>query len=125
MDDIWEQARQDAERRQAKREQQKQDAQKTIAALMAELEELLEQPPNPDILEQQATTMDALMRAVLRANLKRDKESGYIDHDHIMTALKIQKQCMNTVKTKAAMDYMNALSPPRPLKIEKQTSQTE
>jgi len=69
--------------------------------------------------------MDALMRAVLRANLKRDKESGYIDHDHIMTALKIQKQCMNTVKTKAAMDYMNALSPqippPPPLKIEKQT----
>jgi len=102
----------DFEKRRLERAQRKQHAQSEISALCAELEMLLLSPPdgNTDILAKQATTLDAMLRAVMQRNINADKQSGKMDNDALSLALRIQKQCMDTLKTHAAIDYMQQMA---------------
>jgi hypothetical protein len=104
-----------------------------IAALCADLERSLASPaPGTGALERQGDLLDRLFTAVMRHNLQNDKRNGYIDENRIGTALRIQKQCVDTLKAAGALDYMKTLALPRwpvplppPPQIREQTSETE
>lgn len=110
-------------------EHAKQKAQNDITALYTALEALIERPQTPDTLEEQAHILNEIFTIIMRRNIKRDKERGYIDQDHLDLALRIQKQCNDTLKTRAAIEYMHNITKgdahPHPLKMLNQTGEHE
>lgn len=106
MEDPWDKLKHE-------RNERKQKGQETIATLYATLDTLLEQPQTPDTLEQQAEILNAIFGAVMRRNVIHDKESGHIDTDKLELALRVQKQCTDALKTRAAIDYMEKITAPK------------
>ncbi len=119
----------DMEKLRAQERDRKQRSQELITALYTELESLLEHPATPDTLKQQADVLDAIFAAMMRRNVMRDKENGYIDPKNLEFALRIQKQCNDTLKTRAAIDYMQNITKgdasPHPLQLIEQTGEAE
>lgn len=83
-----------------------------LAELCTDLEDTLQ---NPDFdvpaLERQGALLDCIVYTLLRRNLRRDKKNGTIDRDDLEHVMRIQKQCVDTLKASAAIDYMNTLVP--------------
>lgn len=98
--------------------EEKQKNQQNIVSLCAELEALLAQPPSGDILERQTILLDTMLTTLLRDNLHRDKKNGNLNTDRLELSLRIQKQCMDTYKARAAIDYMTALTSPSQAALE-------
>lgn len=100
-----------------------------IQILTTELQTLLQSPPEANLLERQTQILDRLFTMILddKVTTRLPTCGGYPEsvQKWLIFALKIQKQCTDTAKAKAAMDYMNGLNTvhtaPRPLKIEKRT----
>jgi len=106
----------------------------TIETLTAKLEETLTTAQrSDDILDAQAQILDQLFSQIIhgKVSVAFTGEHHYREdvQEWLAFALKIQKQCTDTVKTKGTLDYMNTLNHrithPHPTKIEKQTSETE
>ncbi|MCB1532612.1 MAG: hypothetical protein KDJ35_07070 [Alphaproteobacteria bacterium] len=100
------------------------EKQEEMLALCADLLETLSQSASgaDDLLTRQAALLDQLLYAVMRKSLQTDLKRGYFDEAALLLALRIQKQCADTVKAGAAIDYMKHLGLPplpHPHKIEK------
>jgi hypothetical protein len=100
----------DLEKERAEREEQDRKDREEITALTAELENIL---ANPDMeipaLERQGDLLDCILYTLLRRNLRRDRKRGTIDFENLENAMRIQKQCVDTLKASAAIDYMDAV----------------
>lgn len=98
--------------KQLEKEEQKRKAR--FAALCAQLEETLKDPnPFADTLVRQSDLLDKLLYTVMRNNLKRDKSNGGFSTSGLETALRIQKQCVETIKAQGALEYMQSINAPR------------
>lgn len=106
-----------------------------ITTLTDDLRAALTSPQ--DAMHLQTQALDALFSAIMEKQIW-DKQHLWSTHpDSVMAwmafALRIQKQCMDTAKTKSAIQYMNGLNnlpkaggpPPPPPRIEKRTIQNE
>ncbi len=70
---------------------------------------------NPALLEEQAEILDWLFKIIVGKKVIGGFERGYSSaQDWMHFALRTQKQCVDTVKARAAIDYMNKLSAPKP-----------
>lgn len=100
----------DAEKERAAREEERRKDREEFAALCADLEHII---ANPDfdipMLDRQATILDCITYTLLRRNLRRDKKNACIDHDNLAYVLRVQKQCVDTLKAAAAIDYMDSV----------------
>ncbi len=82
-----------------------------IATLCADLDRILTHPdPDTEKMDRQADLLDCMLYTVMRHGLHKNKESGTIDYDQIDMALRIQKQCMDTVKTASTIEYMQSIT---------------
>jgi hypothetical protein len=101
----------DPEKERAEREEQDRKDREEITALTVELDRMLENP-NTGIttLHRQAELLDCMLYAVMRGNLRRDKENGAIDRGNLEQALRIQKQCVDTLKAAGTISYMQIIS---------------
>ena len=82
-----------------------------IADLCTHLERVLTNPsPHINALERQADLLDCLLYAVMRRNLNHDKEYGSFDKDGLEMTLRIQKQCLDTLKASGTVSYMQAIA---------------
>ncbi len=80
-----------------------------IAALCADLAGALVKPDyGTDTLRRQAQLLDHLLYSVMARKVDGGGDA-WID-----LVLKIQKQCMDTIKAISAVDYMQAITAPRP-----------
>ena len=98
-----------------------------IAALKDALDDpLLISGYDPALLARQAEILDRLFTAILDQKVagRFDSRSPETVQQWMHFALRIQKQCTDTVKSKAAIDYMSTLNAlntaPYPRKIDKQ-----
>ena len=73
---------------------------------------LYNSPSDHGVLDEQVQVLNSLFHATLAAHLDLDKkrygydtQQGWLD-----MALKIQKQCTETVRTQKAIEYMNGLT---------------
>lgn len=69
-------------------------------------------PGDHGVLEEQVQVLNALFHATLAEQLELGKNRHGYDNAHgwLELALKIQKQCTDTVRTQKAIDYMNGLT---------------
>lgn len=107
-----------------------QDNDDPIDPLMCALEDALNTPMmSGDALLRQAHILDLLLHAVVRDTLTRSRKYGHSlsgRTEALNLALRIQKQCADTHRTAAAMDYMQAITPVparAPVKVLKQHKQ--
>lgn len=123
------------ERTKEKQKQEREERRQKMSTLCAQLETSLSPDGGiPDHnLSRQAHILEELLYAVLKSNIDTDIQKGYFNTQGIELALRIQKQCADTVKTAAAIDYMNMLnarhgaiipSPP-PMKISERTDNSD
>lgn len=78
--------------------------------LCKDLKEQLDDPsPFAGALERQVCVLDRLLYAVMRASLRDDIEKGHFNDDNLVKALRIQKQCVDTVKAVSVIEYMKAI----------------
>lgn len=100
-----------ADLREERRQQDEKDRAE-IARLCADLEHLLINPsPEPDRLQRQAHLLDCYLYTVMRHNLHKDKQNGCLSETGIDLVLRIQKQCVDTMKAESAINYMRVLAP--------------
>ena len=96
-----------------------------IEALTTHLKATLSTPSSPETLEEQTQILHQVFTTIMadKVAARLPNCDRYPDTvmDWLALSLKIQKQCTATVKAKAAIDYMNALTPTPPVKIEKRT----
>ncbi len=79
-------------------------------ALCADLEHTLNfQAPEYELLNRQAIILDHLLTAMMQNQLGKDKRKGDFTPERIELILRVQKQCADTIKTNAAIDYMNTM----------------
>lgn len=85
---------------------------------------------DPAILASQVEILDRLFAAILDEQVapKLTYSGGYPENIHawLKLALQCQKQCNDTVKSRAAMEYMQTLGaniPPPPIKTIKQNGE--
>jgi len=100
-----------------------------IQTLTDQLNETLQSTQNADTLARQTQLLDQLFTTLMTTQIAKrldDTNNRYIREvtmDWLAMTLKIQKQCMDTGKVAAAIDYMRTLNArstlPPPLKIEK------
>lgn len=108
------QRRLEQEQKRIEQERKTKRRQAEIAALCTDLEALLQNPaPGINPLERQSAVLDCLFYTVMRENLRRDKINGSINEDRLHSALRIQKQCADTLKAHAAIEYMDQIGLPR------------
>ena len=72
--------------------------------------------PPENALQRQAQILDQVFHAVIRDTLAAAQKHGhalYTRENALSLALRIQKQCADTHRIAAVMDYMGALSPVR------------
>lgn len=87
-----------------------------ITPLTKTLEESLTDPHhNPDTLDTQSQILDQLFMTIMTQNIADRLENprpyrSDATMEWLAMALKIQKQCVETIKTKGAIDYMNSLT---------------
>jgi len=82
-----------------------------IAALCADLERILESPsPHLSAMERQVDLLDCLLYSVMRRNLSKDKKNGSFNAESLEMALRIQKQCMDTMKASSTVEYMQCIA---------------
>ncbi len=82
-----------------------------LAHLCEELDAALTNPtPDAPVLTRQSAILDKMLIAIMRNNLKKDIESASFNEDRLNMALRIQKQCMDTIKTCAAIEYMQFIA---------------
>lgn len=104
----------------------------TIAGLKDALAETLRiDGHDPAILNKQTAILDRLFTAILDQKVANALNSRYPESTRawLHFALRVQKQCMDTVKSRSAIEYMDNLTTlkpmatpaPGPQKIEKQT----
>lgn len=89
-----------------------------LSTLTAQLEESLRIPgQDPALLARQAELLDQLFATLLKDKVINNLENGYstATQDWLAFALRVQKQCVDTVKARGAIDYMQKLSAPRPM----------
>jgi len=70
--------------------------------------------PAPDTLTRQEEILDTLFTSILEKKVLSGENDTRTSMEWIALALRAQKQCADTVKTKAAVDYManlNGMSP--------------
>ena len=66
-------------------------------------------------LRRQAHLLDRMLVAMLQRHLRPDEKRGYAEKaDWVELILTIQKQCADTLRAAAAIDYMQALMPRLP-----------
>ncbi len=98
----------DKTRRERLKKQAKERAE--ISALTDYLKFILEDPsPCMPRLDRHSEILDQLLYAVMRRNLRQDRENGQFDKDSINLALRIQKQSMDALKASHAIDYMRTI----------------
>lgn len=117
------------EKLRAQNRDKKQRGQRDITVLYSELESLLDHPAPATTLDRQADILDQIFTSLMRQNITRDKDNGYINQSALEFALKVQKQCNDTLKTRAAIDYMQNIvkseAAPLSFKMLEQTSEGE
>lgn len=101
----------------------------TIQTLTDQLTQTLQSTQSADTLARQTQLLDQLFTTLMTTQIARrldDTNNRYIREvtmDWLAMTLKIQKQCMDTGKAAAAVEYMKNLNTintlPPPLKIEK------
>lgn len=99
------------------------------------LTDLLNKNRASDSLENQAELLGALLDSYLHQTMSFTHCSGVLKQHHIEMILRIQKQCADTAKAAASIDYMKSLTghvpikeinTPTPLPVyEERTSETE
>ncbi len=89
-----------------------QDPQLLMAEICTALTQTLSAPTTDhiDALQRQAALLNDLLYAVMRKNMERDVRRGFFDDDRLALALRIQKQCVDTLKAASAIEYMRGLS---------------
>lgn len=113
MSDDW---RVKAEKDRIAREQVLKKERAEFAILSANLENVLDYHVSSlDTLQRQSAVLDQLFTAIMQHNLKCDRFDRTFNVDRLNKALRVQKQCMDTTKTAAVVEYMNNLAP-RPLR---------
>ena len=87
---------------------------------------------DPAILNKQAELLDRLFTAIIDEQVAPNValQSNYpeVTQSWLALALKIQKQCNDTLKSRAAIDYMHDLGNrlhPTPIEISKRTDEPE
>ena len=95
-----------------------------ITTLTQDLTTTLQPPQNADTLDRQAQILDQIFTSIMSDKVAERLPTcdrwPETTMEWITLALKIQKQCVDTTKAKAAIEYMNGLSGTLPRKIEKQ-----
>jgi hypothetical protein len=82
-----------------------------IRDLTADLERILKNPsPHLSSLERQADLLDCLLTAVMRRNVDVARKNNYFREDDIGFALRIQKQCLETMKAAGTVAYMQSIA---------------
>lgn len=98
------------------------------ADLMHTLSVQTDGPIDTDTLARQAKLLDDLLSAVMRRNLQGDLKRGHFSEYGLAMALRIQKQCVDTIKAASTIEYMKqikAMQTPTPPQIGKRTSEAE
>jgi hypothetical protein len=86
-------------------------AQQELSDLSEQLADTMQNALNgPHALEAQAQLLNYMLCAVTKNHLRRDIEGGHFSPEWINLALRIQKQCIDTVKACATIQYMDMLS---------------
>ena len=100
----------DPEHERVERERRRKKYQAEIADVTADLERTLKNPdPDAPTLWRQGDLLDCLLYALMKDSLGNDRRMGRLCHDQITMALRIQKQCAETIKAATAIDYMTSL----------------
>lgn len=63
-----------------------------------------------DALTRQARVLDELLHAFMRKSMAGDLRRGYFDDDNLAMALRIQRQCVETLKAASQIEYMKKLN---------------
>jgi hypothetical protein len=89
----------------------------SLQLLTAQLEQSLTDPTlDRDILDEQAQILNQLFATIMHDKVSKAFTGKHYYHDAtqqwLSQALRIQKQCTDTVKTKATINYMHALTRP-------------
>jgi len=62
-------------------------------------------------LRHQSEILSKLMAAYLKDTIAAAQKNGYLSADRLNLTLRIQRQCTETIKTAATIDYMQSLTP--------------
>ena len=94
-----------------------QHAPEEILTLCHDLAEALNRPDyGSAMLRRQAHLLDQLVYSVMNKHHEHVQTRGYFSDDLIELVLRIQKQCVETLKAVEAIDYMKSLSSARVLR---------
>ena len=86
-----------------------------LSMLCRDLADAMYQPvAGPDMLRRQAYLLDQIIYALMDKHVNARIESGAYLTDWLDMIMRVQRQCMDTVKTLEAADYMRALTTKRP-----------
>ena len=92
-------------------QEREEKAKAEMTVLTADLERILtDPPPEKSAMDRHAELLDCMLYAFMRRNLNEDKQNGFFESRHLEFALRIQKQCLDTLKAKATVGYMQAIA---------------